>query len=540
MTPHPYAIASGELEKTSLSFSVISSFTSSLPPNTPFILIGQQSTRSTSPTLPKLVDARLIDEIRRAKSTRTFMVPEATQMTKISVIPVPPEASRHNSRCRPDVVAKALGGVVCDMVGSGSILAALGIFCFIESLEDVTPLTRAIARCFPRYTAKTGDESKKTIHIFFVLHGTEPNPDDLQTSASRATAYAHYVRFAQALIDMPPCLLNTDDFTRCAIKGAEKFPGVKVKVIKGEELAERGFGGIYGVGKAGTQPPALVHLSLDFGHASSIAFVGKGVVYDSGGLALKPREGMCGMKTDMGGAAGVLCGFLYACEMIMASEPLSLDSSSSIHCILCLVENCIGPSAFRNDDVLKMYSGLSVEVNNTDAEGRLILSDGVAYARKEIPGISRVLDMATLTGAQGVATGKQHAGLFVGIAKGKDDLLAQRNFHDREHNLESLMIKLGKRTGDLCHPLLFAPELHRQLFKSEVADMKNSVSDRSDAQSSCAGWFIFENLEKAGGDKEVEYVHVDMTYPAVSSERGTGFGVALVGEMAQEWVKAAV
>jgi probable aminopeptidase NPEPL1 len=173
-----------------------------------------------------------------------------------------------------------------------------------------------------------------------------------------------------------------------------------------------------------------------------------------------------------------------------------------------LAENAIGPTAFRNDDILTMYSGKTVEVNNPDAEGRLVLADGVAHATKHIEGLDLVVDMATLTGAQLVATGKTHAGI-----------LANRK------ELEDKAVKAGLASGDYVFPMLYCPELLMDEFKSEVADMKNSVKDRGNAQSSCAGHFIESHLHE---DYQGEWLHVDIAGPAWKDGRGTGYGVGLV------------
>jgi probable aminopeptidase NPEPL1 len=167
--------------------------------------------------------------------------------------------------------------------------------------------------------------------------------------------------------------------------------------------------------------------------------VGKGIVYDTGGLALKPKEGMCGMKADMGGAAGLMGAFEAAVAIGTPVGPIAL------HCVLCLAENAIGPTAFRNDDVLTFLSGRTCEINNTDAEGRLVLSDGVAHATAlppRLPGLTPgaqpdlVIDMATLTGAQMIATGKRFAAIFT-----------------NDEATELAAVAAGRRTGDLVHPL---------------------------------------------------------------------------------------
>lgn len=161
-----------------------------------------------------------------------------------------------------------------------------------------------------------------------------------------------------------------------------------------------------------------------------------------------------------------------------------------------------------------LISFLSAPTNNPifchscDAEGRLILADGVAHATKHIPNLSLVVDMATLTGAQLVCTGKKHAGILANTAE-----------------LEQKAVAAGLRSGDLCYPMVYAPELLKKEFNSKVADMKNSVKDRSNAQSSCAGHFIESHLDS---DYKGGWLHVDMAGPATKDERGTGYGVGLI------------
>lgn len=164
--------------------------------------------------------------------------------------------------------------------------------------------------------------------------------------------------------------------------------------------------------------------------------------------------------------------------------------------------------ASRDTDILEMYSGKTVEVNNADAEGRLVLGDGVAHASQHIPGLDLIIDMATLTGAQMVATGKKHAGVLC-----------------NKEELESRAVQAGMISGDLCSPLLYAPELLMEEFKSEMADMKNSVKDRSNAQTSCAGHFIEAHLADS---YEGGWMHVDMAGPSAVGERASGYGVGLV------------
>lgn len=272
-----------------------------------------------------------------------------------------------------------------------------------------------------------------------------------------------------------------------------------LQVIRGEQLKDKGFGGIYGVGKAAADPPALAVLSYEpEGATETVAWVGKGIVFDTGGLSIKGKTAMPGMKRDCGGAAAVLGGFYAAVKS---------GFKQNLHAVFCLAENAVGPNSTRPDDIHTLYSGCTVEINNTDAEGRLVLADGVCYADKDLKA-KVILDMATLTGAQGIATGKYHGAILTNSG-----------------SWENKALIVGRQTADLLSPVPYCPELHFSEFTSAVADMKNSVMDRGNAQVSCAGLFIGAHL---GFEYDGVWMHVDMASPVHCGERATGYGVALL------------
>jgi probable aminopeptidase NPEPL1 len=230
-----------------------------------------------------------------------------------------------------------------------------------------------------------------------------------------------------------------------------------------------------------------------------IALVGKGITFDTGGLHLKARGAMEGMKADMGGAAAVLGAFA-----VLARQRLPVRLTA----VLCLAENAIGPGAYKPDDILTLHSGKTVEINNTDAEGRLLLADGLSHATRALRA-DVVIDAATLTGAQLIATGNLHAAVV-----------------SNDEHLQAALLAAGTATGDLAWPLPFVPEFYKSEFQSPVADMRNSVKNRSNAQSSCAATFVHWHIEDTGA----RWAHVDLAGPAFVGDRGTGFGVALLVE----------
>uniref|UniRef100_M4BQQ9 Cytosol aminopeptidase domain-containing protein n=1 Tax=Hyaloperonospora arabidopsidis (strain Emoy2) TaxID=559515 RepID=M4BQQ9_HYAAE len=323
---------------------------------------------------------------------------------------------------------------------------------------------------------------------------------------------ADAIQLAARLVDAPPNELHSDAFIAEAQAVAARTSS-RTTIVQGEELRKQGFGGIYGVGKAATHAPALVclsHVPDGADEVPSVAMVGKGIIFDTGGLSIKTGGNMVGMKRDMGGAAVLLAAFEAACHARNTTD------KTPLHVVLCVAENAVGPDATRVDDVLVMYSGKTVEVNNTDAEGRLVLADGVAYAVKHLkPKV--IVDMATLTGAQGIATGTRIGAIYT-----------------NDEELEKMAVKAGKVSGDLVHPMPYAPEFHRLEFKSTIADMKNSVKTRTNGQVSCAGQFIANHLGEF--ERTGKWLHVDMAYPAFTSddERATGFGVAFMQSLLKE------
>lgn len=419
-----------------------------------------------------------------------------------------------------------------DMVKSAC--PSKGVVHVIVCVEDefpLAPVSIAIARAFPLFSKKTSskksssdesdgeddsDDGELTIHVSFLDSQGKRVKNELEIKACKVAAEG--VRLACRLVDTHPEELTTTTYAKEVHALFENDDTVMIEEIVGEELEEKGYGGIWNVGKGATDPPRLMILTYEppndvvedttdaeesehseDNEASSIALIGKGIVYDTGGLALKSRVGQCGMKHDMGGSAGVLGGFYAA---------VKLQTPRKIRLLLCLAENAIGPKAVRNDDIITQYSGKTVEINNSDAEGRIVLSDAVAHATRHYDDVGLVVDMATLTGAQLVSTGKLHAGILA-----------------TSEEVERTAVKAGLTSGDLCYPLLYAPELLKKEFASKVADMKNSVKDRSNAQCSCAGHFVESHIDP---NYKGEWLHVDMAGPGSKAERGTGYGVGLV------------
>lgn len=426
-------------------------------------------------------------------------------MNLATVAALPAKVSRHNTQSRAHSITKIIKSLTAGANESVVVVC---------SSQDMYASGCAVARAYSAYSRKTVGEPPNAqarpvrevqVKVEFLVVDGENGParpaslSDGDRQALETSCEA--IQLAARLVDTPCNEMNTTAFVEEAVKVATEL-GIVPTIIRGEELRDRGFGGLYGVGKASTHPPAMVVLSHKPATSTkAIAWVGKGIVYDTGGLSIKGKTAMPGMKRDCGGAAAVLGAFSVAVRN---------GFTDTLHCILCLAENSVGPLATRPDDIHTLYSGKTVEINNTDAEGRLVLADGVAYAAKDLS-CDIVLDMATLTGAQGIATGRFHA-----------------SHMSNSDSWETAVSSAGRISGDLSFPAVFCPELQFPEFTSAVADMKNSVADRNNAQPSCAGLFIFANL---GFEFPGVWMHVDMAAPACSGERATGYGVSLLNTL---------
>jgi len=279
-----------------------------------------------------------------------------------------------------------------------------------------------------RYTAtfKPKDAAKTPQLEAMVFAGSAKDPK-AERALTEATAIANGVRFARELGNLPPNICNPAWIAAQAKEIAESHAGVTLEVLEREDMRKLGMGSLLGVSQGSANPPKLIVLRWQGKDDKSKPYVlvGKGITFDTGGISLKPGAGMEEMKFDMCGAAGVLGAFLAAVELKLALN---------LVCIVPAVENMPDGNAYRPSDILTSMSGLTIEVLNTDAEGRLILCDALTYAQKFDPEV--IIDAATLTGACVVALGKHASGLMTKDDELADQLLAAGTFtHDRAWRL---------------------------------------------------------------------------------------------------------
>jgi leucyl aminopeptidase len=306
-----------------------------------------------------------------------------------------------------------------------------------------------------------------------------------KAAAQRAEIVARAVSLARDLVNTPPSHLRPNDLADVARTECEKA-GLAVEVLDEKALKKGGYGGILGVGAGSSSPPRLVHISYR-GGGRKVALVGKGITFDSGGLSLKPAASMEEMKMDMGGAAAVLATVLAAAELAL---PVDLEAW------VPMAENMPSGTAIRPSDVLTMHSGLRVEVNNTDAEGRLILADALSRASQDGPEV--MLDVATLTGAQLVALGARTTAVM-----------------SNDDGLRADVVDAATEAGEGSWGMPMPPELRKGL-DSEIADMVNTGPREGGMLT--AGLFLKEFVGEG-----IRWAHLDIAGPAYNSGEAYGY-----------------
>jgi leucyl aminopeptidase len=369
------------------------------------------------------------------------------------------------------------------------------------------------AYAYNRY--RTGDTVKAPVSSLVIASATGSTAA-ARAGISRAKIVAAGVHGTRDLINAAPIDLYPAAFAAEAERLVADLP-ISIAVLDERKLARGGYGGILAVGQGSARPPRLVRLDYFPANATShLALVGKGITFDSGGLSIKPAAGMDAMKSDMSGAAGVLHAVAAAARLEL---PIRVTGW------LALAENMPSGTAQRPSDVITIHGGRTVEVLNTDAEGRLVLADALVAAGELQPDV--IVDIATLTGAQMVALGNRTSAIMA-----NDDEL-----RDRVH-------RVADAAGEQFWPMPLPPEL-RSSMDSRVADIAN-IGERFGGML-VAGLFLKEFVPSKGdGDDAVPvpWAHLDIAGPAFNTGSahgytptgGTGVGVrtlvALCGDLA--------
>jgi len=413
----------------------------------------------------------------------------------------------------PDALRKAVGAAVRALAGTGTVAVALAAVDGDpvdgepgeEQLRALSEGALLGAYAFDRYRFASKDGRKPPVAAV-TLVVPDPNDENAKATTRRADAISRAVSLVRDLVNTPAADLHPQDLADAAVAAAQPL-GLEVEVLDDAALRAGGYGGILGVGQGAENPPRLISIRYTAPNATrSIAFVGKGITFDSGGLSIKTAQGMEWMKADMSGAAAVL-GALTAIA--------TLQPAVNVTGWLPTAENMPSGSAIRPSDVLTMYGGQRVEVINTDAEGRLVLGDAIARACEDDPEI--LVDIATLTGTQLLALGARTAAVMA-----NDD------------SLRAAVVDAAERAGEAMWPMPL-PEDLRKSIDSPIADIQN-MGDKYGGML-VAGLFLREFV--ADG---VKWAHLDIAGPAwnqgdaygYTPKGGTGYAVRTLVQLAED------
>ncbi|WP_062518003.1 leucyl aminopeptidase [Demequina gelatinilytica] len=426
----------------------------------------------------------LSDEARETIAAGAELLDASSKAGKVTVVPGAGTEARRivvvGIGSGSDADLRAAAGEASRQVGKkpSKVVVALPI----ASDTDAVAIAQGAVLGAYTFTDYKSDENAGTDTEWVVAGASE-------AAIERATILVQAAAGIRDLVNTPPLDLYPGSFAEVAEQlGAQV--GAEVEVWDANRLATEGFGGILAVGMGSSRLPRLVKVAYKpEGATQTVALVGKGITFDTGGISLKPSKSMETMKSDMTGAATVLHAVIAAAR---AELPIAVTAW------LCIAENMPSGTAQRPSDVIRIYGGQTVEVLNTDAEGRLVMADGLVKAREENPDV--LLDVATLTGAQGVALGTRTSGVM-GTAEIRDEIVARANEVD-----EAMW----------AMPL---PEHLRESIDSKIADLQN-IGDPQGGGMLSAGIFLREFV----GD--TPWAHLDIARPSYNEGKPWAENVA--------------
>ncbi|MBV9098716.1 MAG: leucyl aminopeptidase [Frankiaceae bacterium] len=458
---------------------------------------------ATGPTPGSLVLAPGADDVEKAFKKRllpaltavgaTGKAGEVTKLATLGATTAPMlvavglgEQPAKGKRWNGETLRRAVGAAARQLDGSRRVATALALANGADSPADVTAVVEGAllgGYRFGRYRSTT----KPSVESVTVVVG---NPRDKAVKAAydRGRAIADAIELCRDLVNTAPADLYPAVLAQAAVDACTAV-GLQVEVLDEKALKKGGFGGVLGVGQGSTHPPRVARITYSAGRGAKakVHLVGKGITFDSGGLALKPAQSMEWMKSDMGGAAAVLS--------TMAAIGTLKPDVDVVGWIAC-AENMPSGTAIRPSDVLTMKGGKTVEVLNPDAEGRLVMADCIAAAGTEKP--DYIVDVATLTGAQLVALGSHVYGVMA-----NDD------------ELRDAIVAAAGASGEQGWPMPLPPEL-RKTLDSDVADIAN-IGDRNGGMLT-AGLFLQEFVPDG-----VKWAHLDIAGPAFNTGEPHGY-----------------
>jgi leucyl aminopeptidase len=408
----------------------------------------------------------------------TLGATKAPLLVAVGLGPVP----KGDGRFSAETIRRAVGTAVRSLAGTSRVATGLGAVNGKASAEDI----RAVAEgsvlggyAFTKYHSRASSDAHKRPVGTASIVVPDPRDKAIRAAVDRATILGDAVALCRDLVNTPALDLHPSDLADAAVAACTEV-GCEVEVTDELGLAEGGHGGIVGVGQGAEHPPRLVRISWSGGKAGAkaIHLVGKGITFDTGGLSLKPSVAMEWMKADMGGGAAVI-----ATMRAVAQLKLPLNVVGWV----AAAENMPSGTAIRPSDVLTMRGGKTVEVMNTDAEGRLVMADAIVRASEESAEV--IVDIATLTGAALVALGSR---IFAVMSNNED--------------LQSEIVDAAGAAGEQSWPMPLPEELRKSL-DSETADLSN-IGDRYGGML-VAGLFLNEFVPDS-----IPWAHLDVAGPA--------------------------
>lgn len=363
-------------------------------------------------------------------------------------------------------------GIALDSFVTGSVDALDAAHAFGEAVSLATYK-------FANYKQKSNEPEK---HINEVIVYTESDIEEVEASVTVGYAYGKGTNSARTLVNLPGNMLTATDLANYAVELGKKYE-FEVEILEKEDMEKLGMGALLAVNKGSVEPPKMIVLKYQGKDTweDVIGLVGKGITFDTGGYSIKPKDGIVGMKSDMGGAAAVL----GAMEVIGELRP-----EKNVVAVIPSTDNMISGDAFKPDDVVTAMNGKTIEILNTDAEGRLALADGVTYAK--FHGASYLVDVATLTGGVIVALGND----ITGAMTNNEELFEQ-------------VLEASVEAGEPIWRLPITENHKKRVRKSLVADLNNSPG--RDGHAIFAGTFIGEFAE------DTPWVHLDIAGTATTT-----------------------
>lgn len=383
-----------------------------------------------------------------------------------------------------EVLGKAFKEVKATKLTEVAILLDSFVLDDLEATDVAHAVSEASAMAMYRFAGykQKGSESDRVL-TSVVVYSEKADEEELKASLTVGYVYGKATNSARTLVNLPGNMLTATDLANYAKKLADQYD-LEVEILEKEDMLKLGMGALLAVNQGSVEPPKMIVLKYQGKETWNdvIGLVGKGITFDTGGYSIKTKDGIVGMKTDMGGAAAVL----GAMEIIGELKP-----EQNVVAVIASTDNMISGSAFKPDDVITSMSGKTIEILNTDAEGRLVLADAVTYAKHQ--GANYLVDVATLTGGVIVALGNDITGALT--------------------NHEAFFEQVLEASNEAGEPIWRLPltEKHKQRIRnSKIADLNNSPG--RDGHAIFGGGFVGEFAEST------PWVHLDIAGTATTSK----------------------